>query len=117
MFTDPTQTTWASSSTSNPSGRSNLTAEAIELAFKKITEVPKAPPQYLIIQSHLMIEQFRFPRSKKRRTRKKWARRTENWRPHRKAMVDMINHIIHVHPAQAKALVCSLRRSGHRLVE
>lgn len=30
---------------------------------------------------HPQVEQFRFPRSKKSRIRRKWAMRPENWRP------------------------------------
>lgn len=33
-----------------------------------------------------MVEQFRFPRSGKRRIRKKWTNNGKNWRPMRKAL-------------------------------
>lgn len=38
-------------------------------------------PDKMFMDRHLPeCEQFRFPRSKKRRIRKKWAARPENWR-------------------------------------
>jgi len=38
-----------------------------------------------IIEDHRLTEQYRFPRSRKRRIRKKWARRSENHRASSKA--------------------------------
>lgn len=34
-----------------------------------------------IIESRFLLEQFRIPKSKKRRIRRKWAMRPENFRP------------------------------------
>lgn len=38
-----------------------------------------------IIESINCVEQFRFPRSKKKRIRAKWAKRPANFRPARRA--------------------------------
>lgn len=40
-----------------------------------------------IIESTNIVEQFRFPRTKKRRIRNKWAKRPENQRPASKAVL------------------------------
>ena len=37
--------------------------------------------------SPLCVVQFRFPKSKKRRIRKKWASRPQNFRPDRKILI------------------------------
>ncbi len=55
-----------------------------------------------IIESSNLVIQFRKPISKKRRIRKKWAKRKENWRPDRNAY-RMGNSIL-VHPIMATAI-------------
>lgn len=55
-----------------------------------------------------MVEQFRFPKSKKRRIRNKWAKRPENWRPMRRAMI--MGDMVLMHPSLAdpfRNLTCS----------
>lgn len=46
-----------------------------------------------------MVEQFRFPRSKRKRIRMKWKKRPENFRPSRCALVDQRRGNIYCHPA------------------
>lgn len=52
-----------------------------------------------LVTSDLMVEQFRFPKTKKRRIRNKWAKRPENWRPMRRAMI--MGDMVLVHPSLA----------------
>lgn len=51
----------------------------------------------LIVSNHILeaTVQFRFPKSKKRRIRKKWAKRPENSRPCDQLIVDKVNGIIY----------------------
>lgn len=56
------------------------------------------PPAPVIRPSKIMVEQFRFPKSKKRRIRRKWAKRTENWRPMTKALFNKNTNEIYIHP-------------------
>jgi hypothetical protein len=58
----------------------------------------KFPPAPVIRPSKIMVEQFRFPKSKKRRIRRKWAKRAENWRPMTKALFDKETNEIYIHP-------------------
>lgn len=55
-----------------------------------------------LVESPNLIVQHRKPRSKKRRIRRKWAKRTENWRPDRHAY--QMGRQILVHPTMAAAL-------------
>jgi hypothetical protein len=59
-----------------------------------------------IVTSVLMAdrEQFRFPRSKRKRIRKKWAKKAENWKcvPWEKAY--QIGDTLHMHPQMAEQL-------------
>lgn len=52
-----------------------------------------------LIASEHVREQFRFPRTKKRRIRNKWAKRPENFRPARGAWHDTERGVIYMHPA------------------
>lgn len=52
-----------------------------------------------IIESPYITEQFRFPRTKKRRIRNKWSKRPENWRPSRRAY--LTGDTLYVHPKMA----------------
>ena len=55
----------------------------------------------VIIDSKL-VEQFRLPHSKKKRIRKKWAKRPENFRPI--SLYDEANLTLYCHPSlEAKA--------------
>jgi hypothetical protein len=72
------------------------------------------PPAPVIRPSKIMVEQFRFPKSKKRRIRRKWAKRTENWRPMTKALFNKNTNEIYMHPDMAAKMVkvtdsCSYR--------
>lgn len=69
----------------------------------------KTPPR-IIINNH-MIEQVRFPKSKKNRIRKKWANRIENFRPSTKIMI--VEGSFVCHPSTAYALYMELRRQGY----
>lgn len=55
-----------------------------------------------IVESLNMVEQFRFPKSRKKRIRKKWSKRLENWRPMRTAYV--YENTVICHPKLAAAL-------------
>lgn len=56
-----------------------------------------------IVESEFLVEQFRFPRSKKKRIRKKWANRQENWRPDIKRAYQIGDSLI-CHPIFAQRL-------------
>jgi len=58
-------------------------------------------PSIIITDTH--TEQFRFPKSRRRRIRKKWKRRPENHRPSRSALM-CGDSIIVCHPEFADAL-------------
>ncbi len=49
-----------------------------------------------IMVSTTIREQYRFPRTKKRRIRNKWSARDENWRPSRKAL--QTDSTLYMHP-------------------
>ncbi len=55
-----------------------------------------------IIETTNLIEQFRFPRTKKRRIRNKWAKRNENYRPARHGY--MMAGALYCHPKFTAAL-------------
>ena len=59
-----------------------------------------------IITDHQMADrvQFRFPRSKKRRIRKKWAKRQENWKAVPWPRAYQINGTLVMHPAMLAEL-------------
>ncbi len=48
--------------------------------------------------TEMCVEQFRFPRSRKRRIRNKWAKRPVNWRPARRGYLDKAANVLYVHP-------------------
>ena len=50
------------------------------------TPLPHFLMPFEIVENNLMIEQFRFPRTGKKRIRDKWARKRSNSRPMRKAI-------------------------------
>lgn len=74
-------------------GDSNLNA----LSFIKeiLSKVPSIPTK--IIASDSMLEQFRFPKSRKKRIRNKWAKRPENWRPARQGYYMAETNTVYVH--------------------
>lgn len=67
-----------------------------------------------IIVSEYCVEQFRFPRTKKRRIRNKWAQRDINFRPARKGFL-MGNDLI-VHPTVAARLRTQMLIDGDATV-
>lgn len=64
-----------------------------------------------IIESEYLLEQFRFPRSRKKRIRNKWAKRPENFRPSVKAVYQMGDTII-CHPKMAALIRKTLRNNN-----
>lgn len=56
--------------------------------------------------SDTVVEQFRFPRTKKRRIRNKWSKRPINFRPSRKAL--QMGNSLYMHPFFAAQLKASL---------
>jgi hypothetical protein len=55
-----------------------------------------------IIENTNCVEQFRFPKSRKKRIRAKWAKRTENFRPSRRAL--QLGDKLICHPILARRL-------------
>ncbi len=66
-----------------------------------------------ILESTSVVEQFRFPRSRKQRIRAKWAKRPENFRPDLKRGYMMGDTFI-CHPIFAAQLRLQLARRGVR---
>jgi hypothetical protein len=80
---------------------SGLTIEGLRKARALLAaDIPRKPTFY---RSIAVTEQFRFPRTKKRRIRKKWAMRPENIRPMEKALWDGLRNVFYVHP---RSLLC-----------
>ena len=48
--------------------------------------------------TEMCVEQFRWPRSKKRRIRNKWAKRPVNFRPLKGGYLDKERNVLYVHP-------------------
>jgi hypothetical protein len=48
--------------------------------------------------TELCVEQYRFPKTRKRRIRAKWAKRPANWRPARRGYLDTAHNVLYVHP-------------------
>lgn len=72
---------------------------------------------YQIIESVTLFvrrEQYRFPRSKRRRIRRKWAKRASNWRlgADPSILVDPANGILYMHPQTAARLRSVVRQAG-----
>lgn len=57
-----------------------------------------------IVSSNHLTKQFRFPRSKKRRIRKKWAKNPANYKPRQDVLFDQQRGVIYAHPTIAKQL-------------
>ncbi len=50
------------------------------------------------------LVQCRFPRSRKRRVQKKWAKRAANWKPSRVRFVVNVGGVLVMHPATYYAI-------------
>lgn len=81
-----------------------------ELRFIKeiLSKVPSLPPN--IAPSDSLLEQFRFPKSRKKRIRNKWAKRPENWRPARQGYYLAETNTVFVHPEIYEKLKKSMPR-------
>lgn len=62
-----------------------------------------------IITDPLMVEQFRFPRSKGKRIKLKWKKRPANFRPAKHTLMDQQRGLVYCHPAVAEELRRQLR--------
>lgn len=60
----------------------NLTLEFLKDAMKIAEGLGKPPPQYKFYPEPSLVDlrQYRFPRSKSKRIRRKWSKRLENWK-------------------------------------
>ena len=69
---------------------------------------------YKIVTSPIMVDrfQFRFPRSKKRRIRKKWSKRYENYKTAPKEEVFIIGDSIICHPSMAVKIEDEMKRQN-----
>jgi hypothetical protein len=61
-----------------------------------------ARPTMRIYENRLLVEQWRLPRTKKRRIRRKWAKIPANWRP--SPTVLAVGNCLVMHPRVAQAL-------------
>lgn len=73
---------------------------------KQIRECPPMSQLRLCPSEHV-LEQFRFPRSKKKRIRNKWAKRACNFRPARKMYMDERGNV-YVHESMMGWLICEI---------
>lgn len=65
--------------------------------------------------SAALVEQWRFPVTKKRRIRSKWAKRPENLRPIRGGFHDTINGVYYMHPDMKAELFAAVNKEKHGL--
>ena len=73
------------------------------------------PPRILgrlVFQNHTLVDQFRFPRSKKKRMLKKWKAQPSNFRPSPHAFVT--KDCIYIHPAFYRGLIDSAYGRGRQ---
>ena len=68
---------------------------SIELKFEKNPCIP------LVVTDRV---QFRYPRSKKKRIRKKWAKNQKNWKTIERDTCIMVGNVLHVHPSRLDAI-------------
>ena len=54
-----------------------------------------------LIETPNMVEQFRFPKTKKKRILKKWAKRSQNWRPSKQVFLLEKENTLICHPIMA----------------
>lgn len=80
--------------------------------LRRAADLMKAcPPAFRIITSIHLVDhrQVRFPRSKKRRIRKKWSNRGSNWRSVPSAQIyELHTGILLMHPVMADRFVRQL---------
>ena len=67
----------------------------------------------MIIEDPRMLDQFRFPKSKKRRIRKKWAKVPTNFKPSKK--VAMFGGVTIAHPQTAAYLRRETQTANHQM--
>lgn len=85
--------------------------EAVRLSFDS--------PMPRIFESPYLtrLVQTRFPRSKKRRIRKKWAKRQENFRSEPDPCAYILSGVLYAHPATARAMKADLVKSIEAKIE
>lgn len=64
-----------------------------------------------IVYSEVCVEQYRFPRTKKRRIRNKWAARPGNFRPSRNAFIT--DTMIVMHPSMQVEFESMVDKAPH----
>lgn len=101
------------STTASTAESGQLTMASIREAMDRLKDLPKVPAPVRIVSSPGMMEQFRFPRSKGKRLRKKWRKDRRNWRPMRSALHDVERGVVYAHPV----VVERLRRQTHRVID
>lgn len=84
-------------------------ADGLSLVDWMDTQLRECPPmlQLRLCPSEHVLEQFRFPRSKKKRIRNKWAKRACNFRPAREMYMDAMGNV-YVHESMMGRLICEL---------
>lgn len=80
---------------------SRLTADVFMAAYRRlIPEKPKGPRN--IVYTETAKTQFRKPRSKRKRIRRKWEKMSRNWRPMKGGLV--VGDTLYIHPAHRNEL-------------
>ena len=97
-----------------------LTLERMREAYRAVSQlVPRDPlGGYRIVETvapFVSCEQYRFPKSKKRRVRKKWRKRSANFRAKIDPSVIVVEQqgVMYMHPQTADRLRCLTREGSH----
>lgn len=80
-----------------------LTIDIIEEMYENLNK-SNSLKNLKIYQSEFLEEQFRFPKSKKRRICKKWYNKKENWRPITDRAFKFSDECIVCHPVFAERI-------------
>jgi hypothetical protein len=67
---------------------------------------------FRLVESVHLVVQHRYPRTKNRRIRKKWAKRKENFKPRPDPLVNMALGVIYAHPVVARRLRAAIGPNG-----
>ena len=96
---------WKDICTTSSSTTQNTSFDKLRETLGNLLE-RKAPASFKLVSSTLMSErkQFRFPKSKKKRIRKKWSKRESNYRYEPMKQYYIINDTIYAHPSVIKKI-------------
>lgn len=91
----------------NSTTRDASLADIIRISNELQSCAIKTGPPWRIVDNAMMQEQYRFPKSKRRRIRAKWSRRDRNYRPMLELAIVM--DMVIGHPSVTETLRQTLR--------